>query len=309
MAVTRSKGLWTTCLLAIFVLSLVSIAVASEGGSVSYPMGAETVMPGLDPAPHQFLMQGFTLFYSSSQFNDARGNSAIPGFRVTEFANCLKLKYNFDKKFLGGNLMSGAGLVMAYAQVEMGGPSQAKTNLANQDLEPIFVVYNRENLHFHYGLDIWTPGLSYTRGDMVNVGTHYWEFEPNFAFTWMPNHGKTELSSRFHYALDTTNPDNNYHSGNYVSWEFNATQNVSKKVAVGFQGYLLKQVTDDSVKGVSVGYNGNRTQALGLGPEIRVAIPKALIAFKYFRETNVRYHPVGNAFWFEFGVPLGGGRK
>ena len=72
MAVTRSKGLWTIFLLSFFVLSLVSVAVASEGGSVSYPMGAETVMPGLDPAPHQFLMQGFTLFYSSSQFNDAR---------------------------------------------------------------------------------------------------------------------------------------------------------------------------------------------------------------------------------------------
>ena len=89
-----------------------------------------------------------------------------------------------------------------------------------------------------------------------------------------PNHGKTEVSSRFHYALDTTNPDNNYHSGNQISWEFNATQNVSKKVAMGFQGYLLKQVTDDSVKGVTVGYNGNRTQLLGLGPQVRVAVPE-----------------------------------
>jgi len=309
MAVTRSKRFWTTFLLSFFVLSLVSVAVASEGGSVSYPMGVETVMPGVDPAPNQFLLQGFTLFYSSTRFNDGHGNSAIPGFRVTEFANCLKLKYNFGKKFLGGDLMSGAGLVTAYAQIQEGGPSQAKTNLANQDIEPLFVTYNRENLHFHYGLDIWTPGPSYTKGDMVNVGQHYWEFEPNFAFTWMPNHGKTEVSSRFHYALATTNPDTNYHSGNYISWEFNATQNITKRMAWGFQSYVLKQVTDDSVKGVSVGYNGNRSQAVGLGPEVRVAIPKAIIAFKYFHDYDVRYHPVGNAFWFEFGVPLGTHRK
>lgn len=309
MAVTRSKGFWTTFLLSFFILALVSVAVATENGGLSYPAGVETVMPAVDPAPHAYLFQGFTLFYSASRFNDGHGNSAIPGFRVTEFANCMKLKYNWDKKFLGGNLMSGAGLVLGYAQIQEGGPSQANTNLANQDLEPIFVVYNRENLHFHYGLDIWTPGLAYRRGDLVNIGMHYWEYEPNFAFTWMPNHGKTEVSSRFHYALDTTDPDTNYHSGNQISWEFNATQNVSKKVAMGFQGYLLKQVTDDSVKGVTVGYNGNRTQLLGLGPQVRVAVPGGVLAFKYFHETEVRYHPAGDAFWFEFGIPFKIGRK
>jgi hypothetical protein len=288
---------------------LVSAAIAEEGGSITYPMGAETVMPAIDPGPHNYLLQTFTLFYSSSRFNDTKGNSAIPGFRLTEFANCVKLKHNWGVKFLGANLFTGAGIVMAYAQVEAGPPnqlaSQTKTNLANQDIEPLFAVYNREDLHFHYGLDIWTPGPSYTRTDLVNVGSHYWQFEPNFAITYMPNHGKTEFSSRVHYAINTTNPDNNYHSGSYISWEFNATQNVTKTTALGFQGYLAKQVRDDTISGVRAG-DGNRTQALGLGPEIRVAIPKGVIAFKYFRETDVRYHPVGNGFWFEFGLPING---
>ena len=109
----------------------------------------------------------------------------------------------------------------------------------------------------------------------MNVGSHYLQFEPNFAITYMPNHGKTEFSSRVHYAINTTNPDNNYHSGSYISWEFNATQNVTKTTALGFQGYLAKQVRDDTISGVRTG-DGNRTQALGLGPEIRVAIPRGL---------------------------------
>lgn len=287
---------------------MIGIAGAAEGGSIVYPIGVETVMPAYAPAPQQLVMQEFTLFYSSSRFNDSYGNSAIPGFRLTEFANCVKFKYNWDKKFLGGNLMSGGGLVLAYAQVEANGATQTKTNMANQDLEPVFVVYVKGPLHWQYGMDIWTPGPSYKGGDLVNVGQHYWDFEPVVAVTWLPDKGRTELSSRLHYALKTTNPDNNYHSGSEISWEFNATQNVNKKVALGFQGYLLKQVRDDTLHGVSVG-DGNRSQALGLGPQLRIGIAKGVIAFKYFHETEVRYHPIANAFWFEFGFPIHNGAK
>lgn len=302
------RGLRQLSLCTAVVMLMIGIAGAAEGGSIVYPIGVETVMPAYAPAPQQLVMQEFTLFYSSSRFNDSHGNSAIPGFRLTEFANCVKFKYNWDKKFLGGNLMSGGGLVLAYAQVEANGATQTKTNMANQDLEPVFVVYVRGPLNWQYGMDIWTPGPSYKGGDLVNVGQHYWDFEPVVAVTWLPDKGRTELSSRLHYALKTTNPDNNYHSGSEISWEFNATQNVNKKVALGFQGYLLKQVRDDTLHGVSVG-DGNRSQALGLGPQLRIGIAKGVIAFKYFHETEVRYHPIANAFWFEFGFPIHNGAK
>jgi hypothetical protein len=296
------------CLCTAVIMLMVGVASAGEGGGIVYPIGVETVMPAYAPAPRQLVMQEFTLFYSASRFNDSHGNAAIPGFRITEFANCVKFKYNWGQRFLGGDLMSGGGLVQAYAQVEANGATQTKTNLANQDIEPVFVVYVKGPLHFQYGLDIWTPGPSYNKNDLVNVGQHYWDFEPVVAVTWLPNKGRTELSSRLHYALKTTNPDNNYHSGSEISWEFNATQNVSKKVAVGFQGYLLKQVRDDTIGGVSVG-DGNRSQALGVGPQLRIEIAKGVIAFKYFHETEVRYHPIANSFWFEFGFPIHNGSK
>jgi hypothetical protein len=317
MTIAKTKRLWTIFLLSAFSLLLTPFAGAEEGGAVSYPEGVETVMPAVAPTPKVLVMQEFTLFYSASRFNDSHGDSLIPNFRLTEFANCVKFKYNWGIKALGGHLMSGVGVVQAYAQVEESVTaeeiaagtvqSQAKTNLANQDLEPLFVVYNKGPLYWQYGMDIWTPGPSYKQNDIVNVGQHYWEFEPVFAVTWLPNKGTTELSSRVHYALATTNPDNNYHSGNYVSIEFNATQNVSKKLALGFQGYLLKQVRDDTIHGIKVG-DGNRTQALGLGPQIRYAIGNGAIAFKYYHDTNARYHVVSNGFWFELGIPIHKGK-
>lgn len=294
---------WRTAWCAAFVLSIVAFANAGEGGGIVYPIGVETVMPAVQPAPHMLVVQGFNLFYSASRFNDSKGNSAIPDFRLTLYGGAVKFKYNWGVKALGGNLMSGFALQPAYEQLEAAGATQEKTNFANTDLEPLFVVYHKGSLYWHYGMDIWTPGASYTKKDLVNVGPHYWDFEPVAAVTWLPNKGKTELSSRLHYALKSTNQATNYHSGSEISWEFNATQNVSKKVALGFQGFLLKQVRDDTINGVRAG-DGNRCQDLGLGPQVRIAISKGVIAFKYFRDTDVRYHPVGNGFWFEFGLPI-----
>jgi hypothetical protein len=312
MITTRAKALWTACMCSLLVFMPASTARAEEGGGVSYPEGAETIMPAFAPPPKVLVLQEFTLFLSASRFNDSNGNSLIPGFRLTEFANCVKFKYNWGTKALGGHLMSGVGVVQAYAQVEEAATpetvyTQSKTNLANQDLEPLYVVYNKGPLYWQYGEDIWTPGPSYNKKDMVNIGQHYWEFEPNASITWLPNKGKTELSSRFHYAWATTNPDNNYHSGNYISWEANATQNITKRLAVGYQHYLVKQVKDDTIHGVRVG-DGFRTQALGVGPEIRYAIGSGVIAFKYFHDTDARNHPVSNGFWFEMGVPIHKGR-
>ena len=318
MTITTAKMLWTACICSLLVFVPASTASAEEGGGVSYPEGAETIMPAVAPPRNVLVVQEFTLIYSASQFNDSHGNSLIPDFRLTEVANCVKFKYGWNINVLGGHLMSGVGVVQAYAQVEepFAGETpaqiadgyvqtQSKNNLANQDLEPLYVVYNKGSLFWQYGEDIWTPGPSYNHNtnNIVNIGQHYWEFEPNAAITWLPNKGKTELSSRFHYAWATTNPDNNYHSGNYISWEFNATQNVSKRMAIGFQGYLLKQVRDDTINGVRVG-DGFRTQALGIGPQLRYAVGKGVIAFKYFRDTEVRDHPVGNGFWFECGFPF-----
>lgn len=203
---TLKVSLRQLCLCTAVVMLMVGIASAGEGGGITYPIRVETVMPAYAPAPRQLVMQEFTLFYSASRFNDSQGNAAIPGFRITEFANCVKFKYNWDKKFLGGNLMSGGGTVQAYAQVEANGATQTKTNLANQDMEPVFVVYVKGPLHYQYGMDIWTPGPSYNKNDLVNVGQHYWDFEPVFAITWLPNKGRTELSSRLHYAPENDQP-------------------------------------------------------------------------------------------------------
>ena len=307
MSVTTAKMLWTACVCSLLVFMPASTARAEEGGIVSYPEGAETIMPAVAPPRNVLVVQEFTLLLTASRFNDSKGNSSITGFKETAFANCVKFKYGWNVNALGGHLMSGVGVVHEHAQLDVGSQgaisSWSATDLANQDLEPLFVVYNKKSLFWQYGLDLWTPGPVYNKSHVVNIGQHYWEFEPNAAITWLPNKGKTELSSRFHYAMATTNPDNNYHSGNYISWEFNATQNVSKRMAFGFQGYLVKQVRDDTIKGVRVGY-GFRTQTLGLGPQLRYAVGKGAIAFKYFRDTEARNHIVGNGFWFECGFPF-----
>jgi len=300
----RNRQLPALVLLGLTILILTQLAGATENGGTPYPNGAETVLPAVAPTPKMLLLQDFQMFYSANRFNDSRGRNSIPNFRVTVFAQAYKFKYNWGVKFLGGYVYSAVSPVLTYQQLEAAGAQQTKFNMANNDIEPVFINYTKGSLHWQYGLDIWTPGPTYKASDMVNIGQHYWEFEPVYAITWLPNKGKTELSSRIHYGTDTTNGDTHYHSGDYFNAEFNACRTLKKNVTLGFNGYWMRQVRDDTIHGQRVG-DGNQTKDLGLGPELRAPVGKsAVIAFKYFRDTHAQNHAVGNAFWFELGVPV-----
>lgn len=296
-----------TCYIALSILAVLAlsgIANAAEGGAFTYPIGAETVMPAFAPPPKLLLFQEFTEVYSAGQFNDSNGKSAIPGFRLTVFAGAQKFKYNWGTNFLGGKLMTGGGPTQVYEQVEAAGATGHNMNFGNTDLEPLFVVYHKGSLFWQYGMDIWTPGLTYNRTSMVNIGTHYWSFEPTAAFTYLPNKGQTEVSSRVHYGINTTNPDTKYHTGDDLAWEWDVMQNINKRVALGANGYVQHQTTDDELNGQKVGSDGFRSNVVGIGPEVRIWIGKSGIAFKYFKEVDVRNHPLGSCVWFEAAIPV-----
>ena len=92
---------------------------------------------------------------------------------------------------------------------------------------------------------------------------------PSGAFTYLPNHGRTEISSRLQYIVNYTDSATHYHSGNEFLWEYVAMQNVTKKLAIGANGYLYQQTTDDRLLGVI--YAG------GIGDEIWPLVRKCTI--------------------------------
>jgi len=105
------------------------------------------------------------------------------------------------------------------------------------------------------------------------------------------------------YIVNYTNPADHYRSGNEFLWEYVAMQNVTKKLAIGANGYFYQQTTADRVLGV-VYAAGNQGKDLAIGPELRYEVGHMLLIAKYFKDTQVQNRACGNAFWIELGLPL-----
>ena len=81
-------------------------------------------------------------------------------------------------------------------------------------------------------------------------------------------------------------------------------QNVTKKLAIGVNGYYYQQLTDDRQNDIL--YNGgNRGRVFDVGPQVRWHVGRLVLIAKYQKDTLVQNRARGNAFWVEFGVPLG----
>jgi hypothetical protein len=297
--------LWCFSMYVILIGLTLTRASATENGASVYPAGVETVMPGMTPPPGVTMFEEFNTTYQANQLLGPNGQSLVPGFRLSVYAFAPKVVRNWGVHVLGGTLVSAAAVPFLDEHLQVPSGSAVKMGLGNPEIGVAYVGYNRGDWHWWYGLDVYTPALSpYDKNNLVNIGQHYFSTAPVGAFTYLPNHGRTEISSRLQYLVNDTNHATNYHSGNEFTWEYDTMQNVTKKLAIGINGYYYQQVTADWQNSVIVG-NGNRGRAFDAGPEIRCHLGPFALITKYQKDTLVQNKTRGNAFWFELGVPLG----
>lgn len=276
---------------------------ATEGSGSVYPIGAETVMPGLMPAPGQTIFAEFNTTYGANQLLDGSGHSLVPGFRVSVFAFAPKITHNWGVKLLGGNLVSWVATPVASEWLRTPAGKFNSMGFSNPILGIADIAYNHGDWHWWYGFDLMPPAPVYHLGGPINIGQHNFATTPSGAFTYLPNHGKSEVSSRIQYIINYSDGATHYHSGNELVWEYVAMQNVTRKLALGANGYFYLQTTDDRLLGLI--YDGGfKGRDLAVGPEVRYQFGPTVLIVKYFRDTLVENRPCGNAFWIEFAVPL-----
>jgi len=285
-------------------MAITGAAYATEGGASIYPAGVETVMPGMMPGSGGTLLLEFDNFYQANGLVGSNGQSLVPGFHLRVGAVAGKVVHNWGVHVLGGELVSTAALPVVYIHLDAPFGKGDKMGIGNPDIGVAGIAYSKGALHWWYGLDVLTPGFSYHKGDLVNVGQHNWATAPVGAFTYLPNHARTELSSRFEYFVNYTDPATNYRSGNEFLWEYDGMQNITKSLAVGGNGYFYKQTTNDQVNGLTF-LDGNRGRNVAFGPEIRYHLGHCALILKYQRDFLTQNRPVGNSFWFQLGVPIG----
>jgi len=291
----------------VFMTPLIPLARATESGASVYPAGVETVMPGMTPQPGASMLFEFTDFYQANAVADGHGKSEIPGFHLGVTAVALKFTHNWGVHVLGGTLVSYGALPYLYEHLDLPFGTGSKTGFGNADVQPIAVAYQRGVWNWWYGYDVFMPGFTYNKNDLVNIGQHNFAGAPTAAFTYLPNHSN-ELSSKFQYIVNGTNNQTQYRSGNEFIWEYDGMHNVAKKVAIGVNGFYYQQTTDDLQNGVTAPA-GHRGRDLAVGPEIRCHFGHLGLIAKYQRDMLVQNKTIGNSFWLQLGVPIGHGHE
>jgi hypothetical protein len=299
---THARAWRVLCFVA--TLLLATAANATENGGSVYPVGVETVMPGMTPPPHGSVVFEFTAFYAANQMNNSAGLNASPEFKLRVLANAFKVLHNWNVPVLGGSLNSNFAVPVLYEQLHVAPGDFAKTGLSNVDLGILQVGYNTRSWHWYYEGDVILPGGSYSKSDILNVGQHNFAAAPVAGFTFLPHGGAWEASSKVLYIVNFRDGATNYRGGDELIWEYAGMRQLSPRMAIGVNGYLYQQTTDDQQNGLVVG-DGNRGRDLAVGPEVRIHLSRhSILAMKYVRDTLVEDKPQGNAFWFQMGVPV-----
>lgn len=286
---------------------VIGTAYASESSASVYPAGVETIMPGRMVGPGGTMLVEFTTFYEANELAGPNGRALLPGFHLRVSAVAVKLMHNWGLHLLGGSLVSTVALPLVDIHISAPFGAQNKTGVSNPDLETA-VYYNTGSLHWWYGLEVFTPCFSYSKSNLVNIGQNNFATAPAAAFSYMPHHGATELSSKFQYIVNYTDPASNYRSGNEFVWEYAGMQNITKRLAIGGNGYFYKQTTNDLQNGAMY-QDGNRGRNVAFGPEIRYHFNHYAMILKYEKDFLTENRPVGSALWLQFGIPLGRARE
>jgi hypothetical protein len=288
------------------IMVLASVALATENGGSVYPVGAETVLPGLTPGPGGTMLYEFSMFYTANQVDNTRGKSAAPEFKLRVQADAFKVVHNWNVHVLGGMLSSVVGIPLVFQELHIPPGKYEKFSIGNVDVGVFQVGYHRKALHWFYEGDVWLPGTAYSKNDILNIGQHNFAVGPVGGFTYLTRHW--ELSSRLQYIINFNDVTTRYRSGNEFTWEYDGMHQVTRTIALGANGYWYKQTTNDLQNGLIAG-DGNRGRALAIGPEVRVHVgDRGGFALKFLHDTLVQNKPRGDAYWFQMGIPISLGK-
>jgi len=289
-------------------LLLIPDAYAKEGGD-QYPNGAESWFAGAAPPPGLYYINYFG--YYTGELKDGSGQKAVVN-GTTPSVDATFDAFRFVEmtpfKILGADYGMHVIVPVVYQSMNLNGRND-NSSIGDITIDPFILAWHRPAWHAVAGMDINLPTGHYDKTDpRVSIGAHYYSFEPVFAFSYMPKSG-WEASTKFMYNLKTTNQATDYHSGQEFHMDYLAGKHIGGWM-VGGSGYLLKQLTDDTVGGQVVAAapnlwdEGRRGQVVAVGPSAGYTNKRHMTFIAQWQhETLVRNRFGGDKVWFKMIIP------
>jgi hypothetical protein len=289
-------------ILAILMLPMAaSPAFPTENGSQMYPVGTNTVFPGIAPSPGQTWWQNYNLYYSADTFGDNKGNSLVPGFQLDVAAYAPRFFHSWRAQIGPYGLASAFVVPIVYSSVGTDFGNNTDFNIGDVTLQPLYLTYaNKEKTLFAYG------GVDFNLPTFTALSRRYVTANPIVTLTWFPAKSvDVNMIALVELAL-SENASTGYRSGNLVVLEYSAHARpfaFLPKLSLGVNGYYVDQFTSDEADGVDIGFEG---RSFAIGPELVYQIGESAgFAIKWQHEFDVKNRPEGEKFWFQFQKPLG----
>lgn len=280
-------------------------ARATENGACVFPVGVETVLTGLQPHPGKAMFYEYTAVYEANETDGPNGQKVPIDFKLRVFATAIKISRTWNIKMLGGHFNTNIAIPVIYQQLHIPPGKFTKYAIGNVDVVPFGVNYSKGIAHWFYEADVFMPGTAYSPNDPLNIGQHNFAGGPVAGVTLLPNKGKTEISARNTYLINGYDKDTHYHGGNEYFTEFNVAQSVTHKMALGVNGAIYQQLTDDHSYGALANGDGNRGRDLQLDrrPALSSASTEDLpssISVTRWSKTNLAAMRSGSKLQFRF---------
>jgi hypothetical protein len=314
MLTSPHRNLFVTMLATAALSSLLAAprpAGAGEGGVTHVVPGATATLsdlPGTSPA---WFVKPMYLNYQASQsatIPTAAGLTSNIDATADTFA--VAVGRTFGKTVLGGAHYTFA-LALPYVWQDISanvqtpkGPVARKNKVdgfGDLAVMPVMLTWKSGSWQYDATLAVYAPTGNYEKGRLGNTGLNYWTFDPVVGAVYSTKKG---FNAMLHagYAMNTENPDTNYHSGSMFHAEGVVQQflPVGKGLLnLGAEGFYFDQVTCDGGDGATLGCFEGLTA--GLGPVLGYILPMdqrtLIVEFKWLPELDVKKRVEGDYLW------------
>ena len=287
---------------AMAVAFLAPAVQAGEGGGSSYPGGVENFLTGAAPPPGFYVLE-YGNVYRADKLKDGSGRDVpIPVFKVAANVAATRFAWSTTTSVAGGNLLLHAIVPVVDLKVEVPGLAQRRTGLGDITFGPALAFHHSPSLHSVVGVDLVAPVGRYTKGDAANIGRNHWSLQPLVTASQIDPAG-FNADFKLTFNFNRRNGDTDYRSGNEVYLDYAAGWGLGNGWVLGAGGYAMRQLTNDSQAGVSLG--NSKGAAFAVGPSLKYDNGKGwFITAKWQREMSVRNRPEGHALWIKTILPF-----
>jgi hypothetical protein len=281
-----------------------------------YPIGVGTVYDSFySPVP------GWTGYLYSANLSDPtfksfNGNSQFNHFDLAANAIAGRLLYVWDTTFLGARPITWGTLPVAYlnGQIDPGGGAPIIGN-SGVYLGDASIA---QGLSWHFGpnwsasaaFEVFLPTGPYSTDRTFNFGSNIFGFYTELGATYWNHDTNDTFTFKFMDIASTINPATHYQNGNAIEMEGGAgiglgRFGLNKNFGLDIVGFAFVQVAGDSGAGAAaVGALGQKSQLLGVGPQIRYNFEHGGLALKWEHEFDARGFSQGERVWAQMAFPV-----